>query len=173
MISVRPTFIECPNVKGCHTVGPKGLAHRVSRSLKQPRSLNCKSFWKISTLTHPFSLYKTSARVWRSIQVQVSSTSVSRSCKLVLEPSLSKLFSWFMSGLTVWIQSSLLCHCFSSYICPWSYWFRWLKSRSPILALFQVREARFFCAFLKHVVCFRFCFMLKWLENVSFDIFLS
>jgi len=33
--TVRPTFIECPNVKeGCHTVGPKGLAHRVPRPLK-------------------------------------------------------------------------------------------------------------------------------------------
>jgi len=114
IILVRPTFIECPNVKGCHTVGPKGLAHRVPRPLKQPRSLNCKSFWKISALTHPFSLHITSARVWRSIQVQVSSTSVSRSRKLVLEPSLSKLFSWFMSGLTVWIQSPLSCHYFSS-----------------------------------------------------------
>jgi len=76
---VRPTFIEYPNVKGCHTIGPKGLAHRVLRPLKQLRSLNCKSFWKISALTHPFSLHKTSARVWRSTQVKVSSTSVSRS----------------------------------------------------------------------------------------------
>jgi len=92
-VNVKHSFIECPNVKGCHTVGPKGLVHRVSRPLKQPRSLNCKSFWKINALTHPFSLHRTSARVWRSTQVQVSSTSVSRSRKLVLEPSLSKLFS--------------------------------------------------------------------------------
>ena len=114
VIAVRPTFIECPNVKGCHTVKPKGRAHKVPRPLKQPRSLNCKSFWKISALTHPFSLHRTSVRVWRSTQVQVSPTSVSRSRKLVLEPSLSKLFLWFMSGLAVWIQSPFSCHCFSS-----------------------------------------------------------
>ena len=113
IVVVRPTFIECLNVKGYHTVGTKGLAHRVPRPLKQPRSLNCKSFWKISALTHPFSLHRTSARLWRSTQVQVSSTSVSRSRKLVLEPSLSKLSSWFTSGITVWIQSPLSCHCFS------------------------------------------------------------
>ena len=75
-----------------------------------------------------------------------------------------------MSGLTVWIQSSLLCHCFSSYICPWSYWFRWLKSQSPILALFQVREARvhpfivFFC--LSHCYIAIVC-LVCWCEPVN------
>ena len=37
ILFVRPTFIECPNVNGCLTVGPKGLAHRVARPLKQPK----------------------------------------------------------------------------------------------------------------------------------------
>jgi len=53
-VFVRPTFIQCPNVKGYLTVGPKGLAHRVPRPLKQPKVPQLQGILKNQCPNSPF-----------------------------------------------------------------------------------------------------------------------